>query len=428
MKKLSILPVLFLFIHLAGCATRPLAPPENMPVKLPFGAIDVNELHYELDSSYQDSMEQSFLAESPGDFDPDRDGIREYDLLALSGGGSRGAFGAGILCGWTEAGTRPDFKVVSGVSAGALQATFAFLGPKYDTVLREIYTLLSSRDIYRKRWQLAGLLSDSVNATWPLKQIIDNYLTPELLAEVARHHNEGHRLFVATTNLETSEFIIWDMGKIAASGHPDALEHYERILLASSSVPVLFPPVYFEVEGEDGQTYYEMHVDGGVYANLFFRGFMLDYEDACQDAGIDMSKTEMRLFIIGNGLADDVVQRTMIPGKALAIAATTIGDVFKLSNRSSLYRVYVLANRNGIDFNLAQIPQEYDLDFEPTDFDQARMQKLFDFGYTRATDGYPWLKRPQFLDPDEIIEDTTRSVSNEPIEAEINERRDEGRP
>ncbi len=252
-----------------GCTSRPPVPPPGAIVTSPYGAIDIDELHFGLNSAFERSLELSFQAEPPGEFDVDGDGIREYSLLALSGGGSKGAFGAGLLCGWSESGSRPDFKVVSGVSTGALQATFAFLGPDYDDVLREVYTFFDTRDIYRKRWKLAGLISDSINDTWPLGKLIDRCVTKDVLAEVAKRHAAGHRLFVGTTNLDTSEFIIWDMGKIASSGRSDALDLYRRVLLASCSIPVLFPPVYFEVESA-GETYYEMHVDGGTYAQLFF--------------------------------------------------------------------------------------------------------------------------------------------------------------
>lgn len=65
---------------------------------------------------------------------------KEFAFLALSGGGADGAFGAGILNGWTTTGRRPEFTVVSGASTGALMAPFAFLGPAYDDVIKDIYT------------------------------------------------------------------------------------------------------------------------------------------------------------------------------------------------------------------------------------------------------------------------------------------------
>ena len=404
-KLLLKLTALISIVFMMACSTRPLAPPEGVRVSQPFGAIDVNELNFEIDSSFEDSLKQSFLDEPEGEFDPDRDGDSEYAMLALSGGGARGAFGAGVLDGWTAAGTRPDFKVVSGVSTGALQATFAFLGPDYDQTLREIYTEFGNQDIYRKRLRLAALFSDAANDTWPLRELIEKYITQDVIDSVARKYAKGYRLFVGTTNMDTMEFIIWDLGKVASSGRPDALKQYRRILLASSAVPVFFPPVYFEVEASDGETYSEMHVDGATYAQLFFRGFMIDFEDAMLGADINPDEVDMDLYIIRNGVADEMQGRNAVSPRTLSIAKKTIESLFKISATSATYRIYVLAKRNKIRFNMAAIPQEYKLALKVTEFDTEAMSELFEYGYAAAEGGYPWLTEPPFLDPDEVFDD-----------------------
>ena len=402
-KLVLLLTASISIVFTMACSTRPPPPPEGTRVSQPFGAIDVNELSFEIDSSFEDSLEQSFRDEPQQQFDPDRDGNSEYALLALSGGGSRGAFGAGVLAGWTTAGTRPEFKVVSGVSTGALQATFAFLGPDYDQTLRELYTAFGNRDFYRKRWRVAAVFSDATHDTWPLRELIEHYITQDVIDAVARKHTKGYRLFVGTTNMDTMEFIIWDLGKVASSGRPGALAQYRRILMASSAVPVLFPPVYFEVEASDGNTYSEMHVDGATYAQLFFRGFMLDFEDAMLEADINPNAVEMDLYIIRNGLADEAQGRDAVPPRTISIAKKTIESLFKISATSAMYRIYVLAKRNGIRFNLAAIPQQYELDLNVAEFDAEAMKMLFEYGYHAAKDGYPWLAQPPFLDPDEVF-------------------------
>ena len=58
-------------------------------------------------------------------------------FLAISGGGDDGAFGAGLLAGWSARGDRPVFGLVTGVSTGALSAPFAFLGGEYDAKLKQ---------------------------------------------------------------------------------------------------------------------------------------------------------------------------------------------------------------------------------------------------------------------------------------------------
>ena len=388
----------------AGCTTpRPPAPPAGVLVVPPLGAIDVDELHMEEESVFEQSIEQSFRDEGTRTFDADGDGTRDYAMLALSGGGSAGAFGAGLLCGWSSAGTRPDFKVVTGVSTGSLQATFAFLGPEYDDALREVYTAVETSDIYQKRQGLSALFSDALNDTEPLMEMLERYVTDEMLAAVARKHARGYRLFVGTVNFDTAEFIIWDLGAIASSEDPGAADHYRRVLLASASIPVFFPPVYFEVEA-GGKTYYEMHVDGGTYANVFFRNFMLDLDDAIEDLGPNQPKRQLTVYLIQNGIVDEEDASRDVPGSTISIAATTIEDIFAVSGTSSLFRVYVLARRNDIGFKLAAIPLEFGRELEPTVFDPETMQALFDFAYDKARNGYEWMDAPPYLDPDEQFE------------------------
>lgn len=385
-------------------ASRPDVPPEDAHVSCPWGSIDLDELQIDPNSELEVDIGESFLAESPEEFDPDRDGIRDYDILALSGGGSNGAFGSGLLCGWTAAGTRPKFKIVTGVSTGALQATPAFLGPKYDYILREIYTKYDTDDIYIRRPLRTIFHYDSVNDSWPLKKLIERYITDDILAAVAKKHASGYRLYMGTTNVDTREFVIWNMGRIAASSRKDSLELFRKILLASSSMPVVFPPVYFEVES-DGKKYHEMHCDGGAHAQVFFRGFLFDFQDALEDAGLLSSNVDLDLYIINNGKSLMSEARQNVAPRIFSIAAVTINNLFKITMTSSLYRIYVLTGRYGIDFNLAAIPEDSDLVMSPLEFEPEAMKQLFDLGYELAEQGYDWITVPPAIDDDEIFLD-----------------------
>src|SRR5947209_936043 len=188
---------------------------------------------------------------------------RPLNVLAMSGGGIYGAFDVGVLNGWSAAGTRPVFDVVTGISTGGLISTFAFLGPRYDAFLHDSYVNISSDDIYRRRRLLALLRSDSFASSAPLQRRIMEAITPAVLAEVAREHAAGRRLYVGTTNLDTKRLVIWDMGGIASNGTPDALRLYQKVVLASASVPGFFPPVSIDVEF-NGTRYRELHADGGA--------------------------------------------------------------------------------------------------------------------------------------------------------------------
>jgi hypothetical protein len=380
---------------------RTAPPPTGASIGRPWGAIDLETFDTKVPSGMQRTIAESIRLEDPREFDRDGDGVREYDFLALSGGGAHGAFGAGMLCGWSERGDRPNFKVVTGISTGALQATPAFLGPAYDPLLKRVYTEITTADIYRKRSALAAVVADAACDTAPLRRLLDGAIDEQVLAAVAAKHHAGHRLFIGTANMDANEFAIWDMGAIAASGRPDARRRFVDVLVASASVPVLFPPVYFDVE-VDGRVCREMHCDGGAEAQVFLRGFMLDVEDALEGAGLTTGEVQGRLFIIRNGRPDDRPGYAAIDPTALSIAEATIEKLFKVSTTASLYRMYVLADRYDVEFNLRFIPQEFDVGFPSLEFDRAGMNRLFDLGYRMGRDSAEWDRQPPDIDPDEL--------------------------
>ncbi len=395
------------YCALGGGALRPMGPPEGVTVSIPFGAIDIDDVQTGLKASaLERSLVESMRTESPQGFDPGRDGVRRYQVLAISGGGSNGAFGSGFMNGWTASGTRPDFNVVTGVSTGAFQALFVFLGPDYDPMLKDIYTIYTGDHIAVKRSPLAALFNDSTWDLSPLGEVIQSNVTDELLAAVAAKHEAGYRLYVGTTNLDTAEFVIWDMGLIAASGRPGAREHFVRILLASASVPVLFPPVYFEVEGDDGNTYFEMHVDGSTFSQVFFRGFLLEIEDAVEILK-PTEEVNVKLYIIRNGKLEDVEKRSNVKASVPSIAGRTIESLFKITLRASLYRMYVLARKYDIDVTVAAIPDDFGLDRDPLLFEDEGLRRLYDLGYLLGSEDYQWIKSPPKLDPSEVIKRRT---------------------
>ncbi len=197
---------------------------------------------------------------------------RKHNYLAISGGGANGAFAAGLLVGWSDAGTRPEFTMVSGVSTGALAAPFAFLGPAYDERLRGVFTTYSTSDLVVRRNLLSILTGHSVFDTEPLEKVIARYVDQSMMETIAVEFRKGRRLWIATTNLDAGRPVIWNIGAIANSGAPGALELIHKVMLASASVPGAFPPVIIEVEA-NGNLYDEMHVDGGIISQIFVTPF-----------------------------------------------------------------------------------------------------------------------------------------------------------
>ena len=219
---------------------------------------------------------------------------RTVDLLALSGGGAGGAFGAGVLIGLTEAGTRPRFEMVTGVSTGALIAPFAFLGSEWDDELRKAYQGEATGNLMQSR---------GVGALWdvgmfdgkPLRDLVARFVTDELVAAVAKEAAGGRMLIVATTNLDREETVVWDMGAIAMAGGDKARDLFRNVLVASASVPGVFPPVMIEVE-KDGKIYQEMHVDGGASTPFFVAPEAIREVDA-----ISNSPRGANIYVIING-------------------------------------------------------------------------------------------------------------------------------
>ncbi|MCZ6838774.1 MAG: patatin-like phospholipase family protein [Alphaproteobacteria bacterium] len=309
------------------------------------------------------------------------------NLLAISGGGDNGAFGAGLLVGWTESGTRPEFKIVTGVSTGSLIAPFAFLGPDYDDVLREVYTTITPDDVYRTLPIYQILVSDGAADSTPLWNLIAKYADADLLAAIARESRKGRVLLVATTNLDAQRSVIWNIGKIAESGHPEALRLFHSILIASASVPGGFPPVMIDVEA-GGRRYQEMHVDGGTVAQVFIYPPSLDLEAVAEQQGV---VRERRLYVIRNARLDP--EWSSVERYIFDIVGRAIQTLIQSQGIGDLYEIYLIAQRDGLDYNLAFIPPTFD--FEHTEeFGTAYMNALFDLAYTAAVDGYRWQKLP----------------------------------
>ncbi len=314
-------------------------------------------------------------------------------VLAISGGGADGAFGAGLLCGWTATGKRPDFKLVTGISTGALIAPFAFAGSEYDHILKKFYTSVSTPDIYTER-PILSLLSgtDALSDTTPLARLLEQIVDEKLLASIAKAHNQGRRLYIGTTNLDAGRLTIWNMGAIAVHGGPEALALFRHVMRASASIPVAFPPLYLKVEA-NGKIYDEMHVDGGVCMQVFFYGYMLDLPAAARDAGVT-TIAPIKLYVIRNAQIKSYWQN--VKPRLFPIAGRSVSDLLSHQGIGDLYRIYTIATRDGIEYNLASIPEDYEAKAKEM-FDPAEMTRLFDTAFKLAKDGYPWRKLPPGL-------------------------------
>jgi len=313
-------------------------------------------------------------------------------FLAISGGGDNGAYTAGLLNGWTAARTRPEFKLATGIRTGALIATFAFLGPKYDATLKEVYTTISPKDVLDPRNVIRGVLADAMADNAPLRKLTLKSVNEGLLKEVAAEYAKGRFLLIATADLDARRPLIWDMGKIATYGGPRALDLFVSVMIASASIPVGFPPTMIDVE-VDGKPYQEMHVDGGVMAQVFAYPVGIRIKEEAAAAGVTR---ERRLYVIRNARQDP--NWAQVERKTLSIAGRAVASLIHTQGIGDLYRIYAAAERDGVDFNLTFIPPTFNFPHKE-EFDNEYMRALYDVGYDFGVKGLPWAKVPPGFAP-----------------------------
>jgi predicted acylesterase/phospholipase RssA len=308
------------------------------------------------------------------------------DVLVISGGGEDGAFGAGLLTEWTRQGTRPEFRVVTGVSTGALTAPFAFLGPSRDAQLREVYTTIDiSRVLAWREWS-AAVLDDAVGDSAPLAATIARFLDEAMLAEIAAAYEAGRVLLIGTTDLDARRGVVWNIGAIARSGSPQALDLVRKVLLASASIPGAFPPVMVDVEA-DGRRFQEMHVDGGAVAQLFLFPERVAFAVRTRNA----TPAPTRIWVIRNGRLRS--RRETTPRRTVSILGAAVSTMTQASGGYDVTRIWLRSQRAGIGFNLAYIGEDLDVPYE-TAFDPAYMRRLLAYGEARMRAGTAWVQAP----------------------------------
>jgi hypothetical protein len=311
------------------------------------------------------------------------------EYLALSGGADDGAFGAGLLVGWTKRGDRPRFEIVTGVSAGALIAPYAFLGPRYDAQLAELWTEFDAKMVFTPQ-VLAGLLgAEALTDTKPLRELIARHVNRRMLREIAQEYRSGRLLMIGTTNLDAQRQVIWNMGEIAmaATRDPKAVQLFRDVLLASSSIPGLFPPVHIKVR-LGAKTFEEMHVDGGATRHVFLAPaqFSLRTFDSLYPR-----PPIRRVYVVRNARLEPVYEA--VQPNTLAIGARSLTTLTKRQSIGDLNHIYAMTRRDGAEFRLASIPPSFTQKGSQS-FDPVYMKALFEVGYRLGLGGNAWVDTP----------------------------------
>ena len=387
------LGVFVVLLFIGGCASLARNPvPENLTNEARL--IDFDNVRFFGDSSPRNArqivrtkVDQS-IESRPGEWNQNR--VIGVNFLIITGGGPDGAFGAGLLNGMTDGKNRLKFEVVTGVSTGALIAPFAFLGSKYDSALKEVYTETSTKDIVRERSLFAAFISDALGDTKPLKKLIASYITKEFLAEIAHEYKLGRRLFVGTTNIDAQRPVIWNMGEIASYGNDEAVELFRTVLLASAAIPAAFPPVRIPVTA-NGESYEELHVDGGTTNNAFFLPLRVGLAEYLKQLGLRVKPT---MYVIRNSRSDPSWEP--VKEKTLEIAKRSISTLVKSSTTGDLYKLFAFTTINNIGFRLVDVPHSFNTKLKEP-FDPEYMAELYALGYDLGRAGVEWDTTPPGL-------------------------------
>jgi len=381
---LSVLLLLLVTVS-SGCATRPPALPEAYSDKLPWGAIDLN-IKKRGNFTLRDSL-GSALIKKASDHSSSNETV-PFNILTLSGGGTRGAFGAGLLHGWTDRGDIPEFDIVTGVSTGAVMATFAFLGGDELEKIKTFYTKMYTKDIYTRSWRsfLGGayLMNPA-----PLKKLFLTNFNETLLKKVAAAHANGRRLYIGTTNIDTGQLIVWDMGAIASSSRSDKYQRFSDIIYASSALPIYLPPQYISVDIEEKQ-YYQMHVDGGIYSHVFMVGLFVNWKEILElsdDANLNFDVT---LYTIANRKYRNRTAYDPVEQSPKSVISALLETEIDLLFDRSMYRLYDSCVQKGIKFRMAAVPKDVNYVDVATEFNPEKMLKLFNVGYRFGLNGVKW--------------------------------------
>jgi len=313
-------------------------------------------------------------------------------ILSLSGGGDDGAFGAGLLVGWTAHGDRPSFKLVTGVSTGSLIAPFAFLGAAYDAELTDVYTNIDQAKVFEKRFVTAALTDDAMADTSPLYATISQHINERLMARIAEEYEKGRLLVLQTTDLDAGRAVLWNIGAIAKAGTPEALSLIRHIMLASAAIPAAFPPVLFDVEAR-GASYQELHVDGGAVSQAFLVPPSVDPRIAQAQAGYSR---KVAAYVIRNGRL--FPEWTDVERETMAIGAKGVSTMINYNGVGDFYRIYMETRRANASFNLAYIGEDFQADHKDQ-FDPLYMRALYRYAFDKAAKGYPWQGAPPGFAP-----------------------------
>ncbi len=373
-------------MFIISCSSRPPAPPAEHARVLAWGAIDLNP-----QAKGKNTLKNSLgtaIAQRAYEHKNTNKKI-PYNILVLSGGGSRGAFGAGLISGWDARGDMPKFDIITGISTGSIMAPFIFLGGDELEKMNHFYRDKTTEEVFGDAWDRFFNGGYFMNAK-PLRKLFIETFNERFLEKVAQEHHNGRRFYVGTTNIDTGQLTVWDMGMIAASKRADKVRYFSDIIYASAAMPVYFPPQYMEVDIGD-KKYYQMHIDGGIYSQLFMVGILRNWKEELSLGNDINTNFETTLYTIANRKYRQRDIYKPVKQKVFDIIEAYVLTEMDLLFDRSAYRLYKSCEAKGIDFKMASIPQKMqDIIKSPLIFQPEKMIQLYDLAYKQGLEGILW--------------------------------------
>lgn len=310
----------------------------------------------------------------------------QLNILALSGGGVNGAYGAGVLMGLQEKGELKDYAIITGVSAGALIAPFVFIGGDAMPKMKEVMLNINDKNILGKKNFLNTLFKDAFTDGENLYDFIADAYPEPMIEAMAQQHRNGKRLFIGSTHFDSGELVIWNIGAIANSDLADKSELIYKVLAASASIPGVFPPQFIDVE-HDGETLEELHVDGGLVAQVFFNPSNFNYQQISDALGLEKAP---QLDVIRNGALKAPYHP--LKDKGLDLVSKSVSSLTLAQTRGDLYRMKYISEINDIEMQFTYIDQDFRYAKVTKDmFDHRYLLTIYEYGFKKATQGQLWV-------------------------------------
>ncbi|MEZ9722617.1 patatin-like phospholipase family protein [Vibrio splendidus] len=307
------------------------------------------------------------------------------NVLVLSGGGASGAFGAGILNGLYDSGSLPSYSVVTGISAGALMAPFAFVGNDRVESMKAVMLGIKDSEVIGKKNLLDTLFRDAFSRGDKLIEFIEATYTSEFINEIAEAHQSGRRLLIGTAQFDSEELVVWNIGQIAASDMPNKQSLIHQVIAASASIPGVFPPQFIDVESE-GKRLEELHVDGGLAAQMFLFADHIDYAKINKAMGMTQPPN---VHVIRNGRLEMPYQKTA--DKGINLLTRTVQSMTVNQSMGDLYRMAYFSEKQGLDLKYTYIDKHFHARAGSKDmFDSRYMLSLYQYGYLKAKNDQVW--------------------------------------